>query len=153
MQTCDILWELFVLFTILLPSLSDEVMSTDQSLLKLILENHILKLKVTLSELYNGQLLETLAGKLLRVFIYRTVSYCNCVCVCVCAFDCVHLHMLVHVCVCFGESERIIVEKTGKFNKEKITIKNSKGKTMETTMTPHCKSESYCHAHYEVLTT
>uniref|UniRef100_A0A8C9ZYA7 Periostin n=1 Tax=Sander lucioperca TaxID=283035 RepID=A0A8C9ZYA7_SANLU len=41
-------------------------------LLRYILENHILKLKVTLSELYNGQLLETLAGKLLRVFIYRT---------------------------------------------------------------------------------
>lgn len=53
--------------------LSEEVMSTDQSVLKYILENHILKLKVTLSELYNGQLLETLAGKLLRVFIYRTV--------------------------------------------------------------------------------
>uniref|UniRef100_A0A672GDU6 Periostin, osteoblast specific factor a n=1 Tax=Salarias fasciatus TaxID=181472 RepID=A0A672GDU6_SALFA len=51
---------------------TDEVMSTDQSLLRYILENHILKLKVTLSELYNGQLLETLAGKLLRVFIYRT---------------------------------------------------------------------------------
>uniref|UniRef100_A0A667Y918 Periostin n=1 Tax=Myripristis murdjan TaxID=586833 RepID=A0A667Y918_9TELE len=45
---------------------------TNQSLLKLILENHILKFKVTLSELYNGQLLETLAGNLLRVFIYRT---------------------------------------------------------------------------------
>uniref|UniRef100_A0A4W6FRK2 Periostin n=1 Tax=Lates calcarifer TaxID=8187 RepID=A0A4W6FRK2_LATCA len=56
---------------VLIPD-SDEVMSTDQSLLRLILENHILKLKVTLSELYNGQLLETLAGKLLRVFIYRT---------------------------------------------------------------------------------
>uniref|UniRef100_A0A3Q4B7F9 Uncharacterized protein n=1 Tax=Mola mola TaxID=94237 RepID=A0A3Q4B7F9_MOLML len=41
-------------------------------LLRKILENHILKLKITLSELYNGQLLETLAGKLLRVFIYRT---------------------------------------------------------------------------------
>lgn len=53
--------------------LSDEVKSKDQNLLKLILENHFLKLKVTLSELYNGQLLETLAGKLLRVFIYRTV--------------------------------------------------------------------------------
>lgn len=51
----------------------DEVMSTDRNLLRTILENHILKLKVTLSELYNGQLLETLAGKLLRVFIYRTV--------------------------------------------------------------------------------
>uniref|UniRef100_A0A672GHJ6 Periostin, osteoblast specific factor a n=1 Tax=Salarias fasciatus TaxID=181472 RepID=A0A672GHJ6_SALFA len=66
---------------------TDEVMSTDQSLLRYILENHILKLKVTLSELYNGQLLETLAGKLLRVFIYRTVSpmsVCVCVCVCVC---------------------------------------------------------------------
>ncbi|XP_022594604.1 periostin isoform X2 [Seriola dumerili] len=49
-----------------------KVMSTDQNLLRIILENHILKLKVTLSELYNGQLLETLAGKLLRVFIYRT---------------------------------------------------------------------------------
>ena len=49
-------------------------MSTDQSLLRYILENHILKLKVTLSELYNGQMLETLAGQLLRVFIYRTVS-------------------------------------------------------------------------------
>lgn len=54
-------------------------MSTDQNLLRIILENHILKLKVTLSELYNGQLLETLAGNLLRVFIYRTVSACVCV--------------------------------------------------------------------------
>jgi len=48
-------------------------MSIDQELLKFILENHILKLKVTLSELYGGQLLETIAGKMLRVFIYRTV--------------------------------------------------------------------------------
>lgn len=48
-------------------------MSTDRNLLRTILENHILKLKISLSELYNGQLLETLAGKLLRVFIYRTV--------------------------------------------------------------------------------
>uniref|UniRef100_A0A7N6A672 Periostin, osteoblast specific factor a n=1 Tax=Anabas testudineus TaxID=64144 RepID=A0A7N6A672_ANATE len=56
---------------VLVPN-SDKVMSIDQSLLKLILENHFLKLKVTLSELYNGQLLETLAGKMLRVFIYRT---------------------------------------------------------------------------------
>uniref|UniRef100_A0A4W6FPN7 Periostin n=1 Tax=Lates calcarifer TaxID=8187 RepID=A0A4W6FPN7_LATCA len=62
-------------YTLLAPlnsAFTNEVMSTDQSLLRLILENHILKLKVTLSELYNGQLLETLAGKLLRVFIYRT---------------------------------------------------------------------------------
>ncbi|XP_076026724.1 periostin-like isoform X2 [Genypterus blacodes] len=62
-------------YTLLAPvntAFTNEVMSTDQSLLKIILENHILKLKVTLGELYNGQLLETLAGKLLRVFIYRT---------------------------------------------------------------------------------
>uniref|UniRef100_A0A672Y8V2 Periostin, osteoblast specific factor a n=1 Tax=Sphaeramia orbicularis TaxID=375764 RepID=A0A672Y8V2_9TELE len=56
---------------VLVPN-SDEVMSIDQTVLREILENHILKLKVTLSELYNGQLLETLAGKLIRVFIYRT---------------------------------------------------------------------------------
>uniref|UniRef100_A0A8C2ZZQ5 Periostin n=1 Tax=Cyclopterus lumpus TaxID=8103 RepID=A0A8C2ZZQ5_CYCLU len=62
-------------YTLLAPvndAFTTEVMSTEQSLLKFILENHILKLKVKLSELYNGQLLETLAGKLLRVFIYRT---------------------------------------------------------------------------------
>lgn len=61
---------------------ADEVMSMDQRLLKIILENHILRFKVSLNELYNGQLLETLGGKLLRVFIYRTVrdkdSYCFC---------------------------------------------------------------------------
>lgn len=62
-------------YTLLAPlnsAFTTEVMSTDQSALRLILENHILKLKITLNELYNGQLLETLAGKLLRVFIYRT---------------------------------------------------------------------------------
>ncbi|KAM3601010.1 uncharacterized protein V6R79_006083 [Siganus canaliculatus] len=62
-------------YTILAPvnaAFTNEVMSTDQTLLRTILEHHILKLKITLSELYNGQLLETLAGKLLRVFIYRT---------------------------------------------------------------------------------
>ncbi|KAM3869243.1 periostin-like [Diretmus argenteus] len=62
-------------YTLLAPvntAFTNEVMSTDQNLLRLILGNHILKFKVTLSELYNGQLLETLAGKLLRVFIYRT---------------------------------------------------------------------------------
>ncbi|XP_072515685.1 periostin [Salminus brasiliensis] len=62
-------------YTLLAPlndAFTDEVMSMDQRLLKIILENHILKLKVTLSELYNGQLLETLGGKFLRVFIYRT---------------------------------------------------------------------------------
>ncbi|XP_051539577.1 periostin-like isoform X2 [Myxocyprinus asiaticus] len=62
-------------YTVLAPlngAFSDEIMSMDQRLLKIFLENHILKLKVSLSELYNGQLLETLGGKLLRVFIYRT---------------------------------------------------------------------------------
>ncbi|XP_070699344.1 periostin-like [Pempheris klunzingeri] len=62
-------------YTLLAPlntAFTGEVMSIDQSQLRLILENHILRLKVTLSELYNGQLLETLAGKLIRVFIYRT---------------------------------------------------------------------------------
>lgn len=51
----------------------DEVMSMDQSLLRIILENHILKNKIVLSQLFNGQRLETLGGKFLRVFIYRTV--------------------------------------------------------------------------------
>ncbi|XP_063751658.1 periostin isoform X2 [Eleginops maclovinus] len=62
-------------YTLLAPvnaAFTSEVMSTDQSLLKFIMQNHILKLKVTLSELYNGQMLETLAGRMLRVFIYRT---------------------------------------------------------------------------------
>ncbi|XP_057676596.1 periostin-like isoform X2 [Corythoichthys intestinalis] len=62
-------------YTLLAPlnsAFTSEVMTTDQTLLRYLLENHILKLKVTLNELYNGQLLETLAGKLLRVFIYRT---------------------------------------------------------------------------------
>lgn len=63
-------------------------MTTEQSRLRTILENHILKLKITLSELYNGQLLETLAGKLLRVFIYRTVRT-------LCVFVCVLLHQRV----------------------------------------------------------
>uniref|UniRef100_A0A671LBB6 Periostin-like n=1 Tax=Sinocyclocheilus anshuiensis TaxID=1608454 RepID=A0A671LBB6_9TELE len=42
------------------------------SFLKIILENHILKNKIVLSQLYSGQRLETLAGKFLRVFVYRT---------------------------------------------------------------------------------
>lgn len=45
----------------------------DQRMLKLILESHILKSKVVLGQLYNGQRLETIGGKFLRVFIYRTV--------------------------------------------------------------------------------
>lgn len=58
-------------------------MSMDTNTLRLILENHILKTKMKLSELYNEQTLETIAGKLLRVFIYRAVRIL-CVCVCVC---------------------------------------------------------------------
>ena len=49
-------------------------MSIDQSYLKIMLENHVLKNKVLLGQLYNGQLLETIAGKFLRVFVYRTVG-------------------------------------------------------------------------------
>uniref|UniRef100_A0A8C7ZZP7 Periostin, osteoblast specific factor b n=1 Tax=Oryzias sinensis TaxID=183150 RepID=A0A8C7ZZP7_9TELE len=56
---------------VLLPD-SDEVMSIDQDDLRVILENHVLKNKIMLGQLYNGQLLETIAGKTLRVFIYRT---------------------------------------------------------------------------------
>ncbi|XP_056127925.1 periostin, osteoblast specific factor b isoform X1 [Rhinichthys klamathensis goyatoka] len=62
-------------YTLLAPlnaAFNDEVMSMDQSFLKIILENHIIKNKVVLSQLYNGQRLETLAGKFLRVFVYRT---------------------------------------------------------------------------------
>lgn len=46
----------------------------DQRLLRTILQNHIIKVKLGLNELYNGQELETIGGKLLRVFVYRTVS-------------------------------------------------------------------------------
>ncbi|XP_030634012.1 periostin, osteoblast specific factor b [Chanos chanos] len=62
-------------YTLLAPNdvvFTEEVMSMDQSILRLILENHILKEKIVLSQLYNGQRLETIGGKLLRVFIYRT---------------------------------------------------------------------------------
>ncbi|XP_041652565.1 periostin, osteoblast specific factor b isoform X1 [Cheilinus undulatus] len=51
---------------------TDEVMSMDQRQLKIILENHVLKNKLVLGQLYNGQRLETIGGKTLRVFIYRT---------------------------------------------------------------------------------
>uniref|UniRef100_A0A2I3S777 Periostin n=1 Tax=Pan troglodytes TaxID=9598 RepID=A0A2I3S777_PANTR len=62
-------------YTLLAPvnnAFSDDTLSMDQRLLKLILQNHILKVKVGLNELYNGQILETIGGKQLRVFIYRT---------------------------------------------------------------------------------
>ncbi|XP_045695152.1 periostin isoform X6 [Phyllostomus hastatus] len=62
-------------YTLLAPvntAFSDDTLRMDQRLLKLILQNHILKVKVGLSELYNGQKLETVGGKQLRVFVYRT---------------------------------------------------------------------------------
>uniref|UniRef100_A0A665VBA7 Periostin-like n=1 Tax=Echeneis naucrates TaxID=173247 RepID=A0A665VBA7_ECHNA len=62
-------------YTLLAPlnvAFTDEVMSMDQRLLKVILENHILKNKIVLGQLYNGQRVETIGGKYLRVFIYRT---------------------------------------------------------------------------------
>ncbi|XP_053153609.1 periostin isoform X3 [Hemicordylus capensis] len=62
-------------YTLLAPmngAFSDDTLTMDQRLLKLILQNHILKVKVGLNELYNGQFLETLGGKKLRVFVYRT---------------------------------------------------------------------------------
>ncbi|KAM4796546.1 periostin isoform 3-T3 [Rhinophrynus dorsalis] len=62
-------------YTLLAPlnnAFSEEALKMDKRLLKLILQNHILKKKFVLSELYNGQTLETLGGKLLRVFVYRT---------------------------------------------------------------------------------
>ncbi|XP_043548037.1 periostin-like isoform X1 [Chiloscyllium plagiosum] len=62
-------------YTILAPmndAFNAEVMGLDQRILKLILRNHILKMKVVLNELYSGQRLETLDGNFLRVFIFRT---------------------------------------------------------------------------------
>ncbi|XP_054868126.1 periostin, osteoblast specific factor b isoform X3 [Amphiprion ocellaris] len=62
-------------YTLLAPlndAFTDEVMSMDQRLLKIILENHVLKNKIVLGQLYNGQRLETIGGKILRVFIYRS---------------------------------------------------------------------------------
>lgn len=50
-------------------------MAMDQQDLRNIMENHILKNKFGLGQLYNGQQLETIAGKILRVFIYRTVRH------------------------------------------------------------------------------
>ncbi|KAM4589245.1 periostin, osteoblast specific factor b isoform 2-T2 [Fundulus diaphanus] len=62
-------------YTLLAPlndAFTDEVMSMDQRELRIILENHIIKNKLGLGQLYNGQQLETIGGKTLRVFIYRT---------------------------------------------------------------------------------
>ncbi|XP_041054880.1 periostin-like isoform X2 [Carcharodon carcharias] len=62
----------YTLFAPMNDAFDADIMGLDQRLLKLILKNHILKLKVVLNELYNGQKLETLGGNFLRVFIYRT---------------------------------------------------------------------------------
>ncbi|CAH2225033.1 periostin-like isoform X4 [Pelobates cultripes] len=62
-------------YTLLAPlndAFSDETLKMDQRVLKTVLQNHVLKSKFILSELYNGQTLETLGGKQLRVFVYRT---------------------------------------------------------------------------------
>uniref|UniRef100_A0A8B9DJV4 Periostin n=1 Tax=Anser cygnoides TaxID=8845 RepID=A0A8B9DJV4_ANSCY len=62
-------------YTLLAPlngAFSDDTLQMDQRLLKTILQNHIIKVKIGLNELYNGQELETIGGKLLRVFVYRT---------------------------------------------------------------------------------
>ncbi|XP_039222601.1 periostin isoform X4 [Crotalus tigris] len=62
-------------YTLLAPlngAFSDDTLKMDQRILKQILQNHILKVKVGLNDLYNGQFLETLGGKKLRVFLYRT---------------------------------------------------------------------------------
>uniref|UniRef100_A0A8B9MHQ6 Periostin n=1 Tax=Accipiter nisus TaxID=211598 RepID=A0A8B9MHQ6_9AVES len=56
---------------VLIPD-SDDTLRMDQRRLKTILQNHIINVKVGLNELYNGQELETIGGKLLRVFLYRT---------------------------------------------------------------------------------
>lgn len=56
-------------------SFSDEVMSIDQEILRGVLENHILKKKISLGKMFNGQLVETIGGKTLRVFVYRTVRH------------------------------------------------------------------------------
>ncbi|XP_068123197.1 periostin isoform X2 [Hyperolius riggenbachi] len=62
-------------YTLLAPlndAFTEEVKRMDQRTLKLILQNHIIKDKFLLNGLYNGQTLETVGGKLLRVFVYRT---------------------------------------------------------------------------------
>uniref|UniRef100_A0A8C0HNA8 Periostin n=1 Tax=Buteo japonicus TaxID=224669 RepID=A0A8C0HNA8_9AVES len=56
---------------VLIPD-SDDTLRMDQRRLKTILQNHVINVKVGLNELYNGQELETIGGKLLRVFLYRT---------------------------------------------------------------------------------
>ncbi|NXQ99212.1 POSTN protein, partial [Sagittarius serpentarius] len=64
-------------YTLLVPlngAFSDDTLRMDQRLLKTMLQNHIINVKVGLNEMYNGQELETIGGKLLRVFVYRTAA-------------------------------------------------------------------------------
>lgn len=42
--------------------------------LRLLLTNHLVKQQLSSNSLYHGQLLETLGGLNLRVFVYRHVS-------------------------------------------------------------------------------
>uniref|UniRef100_A0A669AZ41 Periostin, osteoblast specific factor b n=1 Tax=Oreochromis niloticus TaxID=8128 RepID=A0A669AZ41_ORENI len=59
-------------YTLLAPFNSVFTGELHTDLLRIILENHILKNKIVLGQLYNGQQLETIGGKILRVFIYRS---------------------------------------------------------------------------------
>nr|XP_012996364.2 LOW QUALITY PROTEIN: periostin [Cavia porcellus] len=62
-------------YTLLAPvnnAFSDDTLSMDQRILKVMLQNHIMNIKVALNELYNGQILEPIGGQKLRVFVYRT---------------------------------------------------------------------------------
>uniref|UniRef100_A0A4W3KF88 Periostin, osteoblast specific factor b n=1 Tax=Callorhinchus milii TaxID=7868 RepID=A0A4W3KF88_CALMI len=62
-------------YTLLAPmndAFTESIMALDQRMLKVILQNHVLKPKVALSELFNEQKLQTLGGNYLRVFVYRT---------------------------------------------------------------------------------
>ena len=78
-QTVNLPTAHIILFCLVLTNIkpfvfyTDNVKAMNQRSQRIILENHILKNKVVLGQLYNGQELETIGGKLLRVFIYRTV--------------------------------------------------------------------------------
>uniref|UniRef100_A0A4W3K1H8 Periostin, osteoblast specific factor b n=1 Tax=Callorhinchus milii TaxID=7868 RepID=A0A4W3K1H8_CALMI len=57
-------------YTLLAPM--NDAFTGNLRMLKVILQNHVLKPKVALSELFNEQKLQTLGGNYLRVFVYRT---------------------------------------------------------------------------------
>ncbi|XP_072900023.1 periostin-like isoform X1 [Hemitrygon akajei] len=62
----------YTLFVPFNEAFTEEIRSYEQRYLKKVLQNHILKTKVVLNELYNGQTLRTIGGSFLRVFVYRT---------------------------------------------------------------------------------